>query len=237
MAIPALLWLAAVPAQAKPQQPLKAGLVEVTSPSAGAVLVAGEELLLAWRPVDPAAASFEEWEAFLSLDGGATYPVRLSPHLDADVRAFAVQLPEVATADAHLLLRFGDGEVEWELPLPFALEIEPALLPPEPACRIARGTGEAARPGLPGVTSWLEGSGRGRDLVEVVVAQQDLASRLAPWVVPAGLELAAERPVPAELPRVAEGVRRLAVETHLLPPSPPPSGLLDPRLATCRFNE
>lgn len=233
----ALCGLAAAHAEAKPQRPLRPGLVEVISPSPGAALVAGEDLLIAWRAARPGAEVLHEWEAFLSLDDGASYPVRLTPHLDADVTSFAVRLPEVATTEARLLLRFGDDEVEWELPLPFALEIGPALLPSEPTRRVERSAGEPARPGLAGVTRWLEGTGRGRDLVEVVVVEEDLAARLTPWQVPVGLELTGDRPSPPELPQVLEGLRRLEPEPRPLPPPLGPSSLVDPRLATCRFNE
>ncbi|MEZ5313174.1 MAG: hypothetical protein R2862_05705 [Thermoanaerobaculia bacterium] len=69
------------------------------------------------------SARFDEWEAFLSLDGGRDYSIRLTPHLDAEVRSFAVTLPDFETEEARLLLRFGDGrnEIEEEMPWTFAI--------------------------------------------------------------------------------------------------------------------
>ena len=53
-------------------------------------------------------AGAEEWEAFLSVDGGAHYAVRITPHLDAGVRSYRFRVPNVATRDARVLLRNGD---------------------------------------------------------------------------------------------------------------------------------
>ena len=40
----------------------------------------------------------EEWEAFLSFDGGATYPVRITPHLDLELRRVRWQVPAIPTS-------------------------------------------------------------------------------------------------------------------------------------------
>src|SRR4051812_18833485 len=62
--------------------------VGLVSPSTTAPLAAGSTVELAWNVAPPAAvpAWVDEWEAFLSLDGGRTFPFRLTPHLDLDVR-------------------------------------------------------------------------------------------------------------------------------------------------------
>src|ERR1051326_1470417 len=51
----------------------------------------------------PAAlpANAEEWEAFLSLDGGAYYAFRITPHLDVARRTFTWVVPNVDTTRAH----------------------------------------------------------------------------------------------------------------------------------------
>ena len=130
-------------------------------------LAGGSRATLSWRPGPTFAAlgRAEEWEVFLSLDGGATFPMRVTPHLDADIRSFAFPVPDVDAADARLLLRFGDEERETEVEVPhrivtFGSHARFDASPTEQAVH----PGEAARPGEAGVSSWLEGSRRGDDL-------------------------------------------------------------------------
>jgi hypothetical protein len=160
--------------------------VELLAPQAGSTLAAGSMAELAWAP----GAGFsrlpdvEEWEAFLSLDGGASFPVRITPHLDQDLRRVRFQVPPFATSDARLLLRFGDErrETAFELPVRFAVAAAPGL----PATAFlfshqALAPGEPARHGSAGVVAWVEGSRRGGGLRQVVAAQPpDLRSRLDP---------------------------------------------------------
>ncbi len=150
--------------------------VELVAPQAGATLAAGSVAELAWAP----GAGFsrlpdvEEWEAFLSLDGGASFPVRITPHLDQDLRRVRFQVPPFATADARILLRFGDErrETAFELPARFAIAAAPGL--PATALLLSRqafALGEPARPGSAGVVAWVEGSRRGGGLRQVVAAE------------------------------------------------------------------
>lgn len=53
------------------------------APRAGAELAAGSLATVAW---DGPPRGAEEWEAFLSLDGGRTYRLRITPHLVAPFR-------------------------------------------------------------------------------------------------------------------------------------------------------
>jgi hypothetical protein len=145
----------------------RAGAVPVAwvSPPAGAVWDAGESVTLEWRRTGswPRELRVEEWEAFLSLDGGRTFPVRLTPHLDADLRAVRVPVPNLPSDNARLLLRFGDErrEIEWLVPGEFTIRADRlvarvlpeavAALPPDEE------RGEAARAGDPGVVFWAEG--------------------------------------------------------------------------------
>jgi hypothetical protein len=174
----ALAWLAwtgsALPAVASPEP----GPVQVVAPAAGTVLQAGSLAELEWTPL----AAFEEladvqdikeWEAFLSLDGGAHYTVRVTPHLDHRLRRAVWQVPATPTSDARLLLRFGDEHRETvvELPQRFAiagpvtghLDFAPA--------RLSFGRGEPALPGAAGVVAWVEGDRRGDSARPVVAAE------------------------------------------------------------------
>ncbi|HSS75140.1 MAG TPA: hypothetical protein VLV54_00175 [Thermoanaerobaculia bacterium] len=153
-------------------------LVQLEAPRAGATLRAGDTAELAWEPREPfarldALGQAEEWEAFLSFDGGASYPVRITPHLDVRLRRVRWQVPAIPTDDARLLLRFGDerNETTVELPLRFAIAEAPWAAPLfGGVARHAALPGEPALPGQPGVVAWVEGSRQGRDLRAVVAA-------------------------------------------------------------------
>jgi hypothetical protein len=155
--------------------------VRLVSPASNTVLVGGTEAWLAWEPLGPAAPSgsvgrpgaFEEWEAFLSLDGGRHYTLRITPHLGRDLQRFAWSVPSISSADARLLLRFGDERREraWQVDRRFRIvtgaagELMPGglglttgeLLP----AALALAPGEAPLPGEAGVVSWVEGTRRG----------------------------------------------------------------------------
>jgi hypothetical protein len=168
--------LAAAPAAPIPRAPL-AALIE---PRPGRTLVAGETATLEWAPGSPAterAGRAEEWEAFLSLDGGAHYAIRITPHLDRDLRRVSFRVPDLPTGDARILLRFGNAssegderrELACEVPQRFAIVRPPGAglaLEAAPALRAYR-AGEPARPGEPGVSRWIEGSRRGEGIREV----------------------------------------------------------------------
>lgn len=182
---PALAWLAlalclggASSAYAKVDRDLEARLetkeplVRQVSPAQGSVLIGGRIADLRW---DELAAfsrleEVEEWEAFLSVDGGRSYPFRITPHLDHDVRALRWRVPAVATTDARLLFRFGtegrDGEVEigYAPPVRFRILVEPSAVEPITLARTSATRGEAALPGQQGVLSWVAGSRRGTGL-------------------------------------------------------------------------
>ena len=147
-------------------------LVRVLSPLQEVELRAGSLAVLEWEPL----AAFdllhaEEWEAFLSLDGGAHYPLRITPHLDSDLRRILWQVPGTPTRDARLLLRFGDerNETGYEVPLRFAIS-GPAALPLAGAIAALSTPGEPARPGDSGVVIRIEGSRRGSSIRQVSTA-------------------------------------------------------------------
>lgn len=149
-------------------RPLSASPARLTAPGDGAVLTSGSLAEVAWEEVAlPAHA--EEWEAFLSLDGGRSYPLRITPHLDLGLRRFWFEVPPYPSRDARILLRFGDEgaqESEIEAPHRFAIALGdlPILLPRLPAY----GLGESARPGEAGVVAWVEGDRTGHGLRQVV---------------------------------------------------------------------
>lgn len=101
--------------------------IRLVEPGSGAVWTAGESATLAWRP-GPGfgrAEGLEEWEVFLSVDGGLTFPVRLTPHLDLDRREVEVRVPDLPTENGRLLLRVGDEREELSIEVPMALRILP----------------------------------------------------------------------------------------------------------------
>lgn len=149
--------------------------VRLVAPRMGAALTAGSTVEIEWAPVAGFAGlpKSEEWEAFLSVDGGATYPVRITPHLDSDLRRFRFQVPPLPTADARILLRFGDERRETAVELPERFAITAPVAVPEmfPRARLVFAAGEPALPGHAGVVAWVEGSRRGGGLRQVVAAE------------------------------------------------------------------
>jgi hypothetical protein len=223
-------------------------IVELVSPQPRAVLAAGSTALLEWAPQGglKQLAWADEWEAFLSLDGGRSYPVRITPHLDLDLHQASWAVPAAPSSDVRLLLRFGNErrEVEIELPQRFSIAASPWLpAPDEPALWVAR-RGEAARPGEAGTVLWAEGSRRGTGRRLVAAASYTWRRphrRRRPVLSPeATAGLAASRtgrgaPLPARagnpMPHAAAGVKTLS---HRRLPSLPP---LEPLLQTARRNE
>ena len=216
--------------------------VALSSPLATDRLIAGETIVLSWLPLAELARhpQVEEWEAFLSLNGGATYPVRLTPHLDLDRRSFAVRLPGIATRQARLMLRFGDEKREIEFEFPDSLEILPSGHNDLQPAHLARGRGEPARSGDAGVAIWVEGSREGHAARRVMAARTGEefegieTSRLVegPFASPA--------PAPPRLAVAALSTHPVADRCCAFPcaPSTPPRvDNLEPRRRTCRQNE
>jgi hypothetical protein len=152
-----------------------APLARLTAPEAGAVLRAGSTAELAWEPqvAFDRIGKVEEWEAFLSFNGGKTYPFRITPHLDRALQRVAWRVPEIPTRDARILLRFGDErrEVFSEIPQRFAIEPGSSAAADFLPTRISLSRGEAARPGERGVVAWVEGPRHGGSPRRVVAAE------------------------------------------------------------------
>ncbi len=226
------------PRRARP----KSAPVAVTSPLASQRLIAGESIVLVWKalPELDRYPWLEEWEAFLSLDGGATYPVRLTPHLDLGQRSFAARIPEMPTRQARLMLRFGDERRELKVEVPESFEILPARRSdPQPA-HLARGRGESARPGDAGVAIWVEGSRGGHAARQVVAVNR--GAEIDGIETPGLLGVPPVGPAPAP-PQLAAA----RLSTHPLaglfpassnpPASPQSAATFERRRRGCRQNE
>ncbi len=79
-----------------------------SSPGAAAILEAGTTVTVAWSAA--AVPRIGEMELLLSLDGGRSFPVRLTRDLDPRTSAVPWRVPALPTEHARLALRSGEGE-------------------------------------------------------------------------------------------------------------------------------
>jgi len=194
-AAPAAVRFASAPPEAAP--------VRLLAPAGGTVLQAGALAELAWEPLtlfdrrDKRRNQIDEWEAFLSLDGGAHYTVRVTPHLDLGLRRILWQVPPAPSADARLLLRFGDERLEtvFELPQRFIIAGPAAARLDLVPSAVSLARGEPARPGQDGVVAWVEGDRHGGAARPVVAAEPPSAQ--APRSLSEGHEEAAVAEAPS----------------------------------------
>jgi len=209
------------------------------SPRPGSELPAGSLAVVEWEDPPP---EVEEWEAFLSFDGGRSYPLRITPHLDLGIRRFSFQLPPFPTRDARVLLRFGDErrEAEFESAQRFAITPRHTSLPPDLGIALSRG--ERPRPRDPGVVVWMEGARDGSGLHQVAsAAAEDSSLRSAASSRPRRMPLFwPPRPragrtaplVPARAFQLPSSSMPRAAEISVTPPLRP-----SVRLLTGRLNE
>lgn len=224
---------------------MRSAPVKITSPLSDAPLRAGEAVVLSWQALPELRryAGIVEWEAFLSLDGGKSYPVRLTPHLDLERRSVVVHPPDLPSGEARFLLRFGDERVEYEFAFPQRFEIVRSQTsrfePAGPAC----GRGEPALlsdPNDAGVAIWVEGDRRGEATRTVIAGRTESeieAVEPSLWIAlrhataaPASPEIAAAEP--SDHPSIG-----LFVSRFTLLPAPPRGAAIAPRRSTCRQNE
>jgi hypothetical protein len=104
------------------------------SPAAGDRLPANEPLEVAWSLDPDAFDDRDEMELVLSLDGGDTFPIRVTGRLPTDVRHVAWRVPALATERAVLALRAGDedrdeSETILAVSEPFAISASPESAP------------------------------------------------------------------------------------------------------------
>jgi hypothetical protein len=81
---------------------------KLISPTAGQVLSAGQQVRVEWKSLLPKVDySYCETELYLSLDGGMTFPYRITPSLDPHATFFYWTVPNTPTNAAILDIRFG----------------------------------------------------------------------------------------------------------------------------------
>lgn len=79
-------------------------------PGRGATLAADSMVEVVWSGPCAGRDGASETELVLSLDGGLTFPVRISSEMGACAKSFRWQVPALETAHARLALRAGTGE-------------------------------------------------------------------------------------------------------------------------------
>lgn len=80
------------------------------APIGGAPLEPGATVRVAWDMPGERGRGFEEMELVLSLDGGRTFPVRVTRDLDPSTRSLSFRVPALPSAHARLALRAGASE-------------------------------------------------------------------------------------------------------------------------------
>lgn len=142
--------------------------IPVSNPRAGETVLAGESFEIARSSafVAPLGArgTIREWEVFLSLDGGRSHPIRLTPHLDISIWRATVRIPNFATDEARLLVRFGDEREEHEFDLAGSFRIrasdspalETALAIAAPRLGARNESGDLPLRGTRRIVSWVE---------------------------------------------------------------------------------
>jgi len=142
----------------------RAESLRVVAPASGATLRGGSFAELRWTSarLPPAA---EEWEAFLSVDGGKYYAFRVTPHLDIKLRSFTFVVPNVDTRNARILIRTGDEVHELHFESRDSFSIVRDAKAEESLPRVLESArGEAARDGDPVVLAWADGARDGSDV-------------------------------------------------------------------------
>jgi hypothetical protein len=92
---------------------------QLISPTAGQVLYPGQQVKVEWEALFPKLGvplSWCEMEAFLSLDGGRTFPMCISVSFDPQATFFYWTVPNTPTNTAVLDIRFGCEQFYPETP-------------------------------------------------------------------------------------------------------------------------
>jgi hypothetical protein len=111
------------------------------SPERGATLTGGSLVEARWSFAAPAGDA-DEAELVLSLDGGRTFPVRVSAELSPDARSYRWRVPSLSSATARLALRVGaDHEKGRESIVAVSAQFTIAAAGPEPES-LVRGASE-----------------------------------------------------------------------------------------------
>lgn len=78
-------------------------------PAPGSVVVSGAAVEVRWSPSSDRRQAREQ-ELVLSLDGGLTFPIRVSPEMPARSTGFRWIVPGLSSVHARLAVRSGSGE-------------------------------------------------------------------------------------------------------------------------------
>lgn len=149
--------------------------IALVAPRDGTTLIAGTVARLAWRWRDQPLQGVDEWEAFLSLDGGASFGYRVTPHLLIERDEVAFDVPALTSDNVRLMLRFGDEQRETAVVFPDWLRIESSGVPqPGVSTLHSSQRGERALPSDQGVVAWSEGprNGSHRHRIELTAQPQ-----------------------------------------------------------------
>jgi hypothetical protein len=210
----ALLAGAARPSAAAPR---------LLSPTPGAFIAPGR---VARIEIGGAPSGAEEWEAFVSLDGGRTYPLRVTPHLPIAERTFDWTVPALAPGALRVRVRFGTRGIEREFILEDGFEVATGdagdLLASEAAA-----LGQPPAPGEEQTVAWID-LANGRARLVVPAARPGVASTTR-WIAgrraavpapkrkrrfgrsePGSVSLATRRPAPAPLPPAGRTIASLS---------------------------
>ena len=108
------------------------------APGTGAALESGATVRVAWSLPEARDREPDELELVLSLDGGRSFPVRMTRNLPPGTSSVAWSVPALPTAHAQLALRTGeDGDEQIELVGgEFSIEIASGA-PLEPTTQVA----------------------------------------------------------------------------------------------------
>ncbi len=116
--------LAALPALAGENFGGLRGLeVRFLEPASGSRFAPGDDVLIRWTGAPPAS----EVELLLSVDGGRSFPVRLTHELEGNATSYRWRVPRLPAAGARLALRgkIEGEEVEVGWSAPFSIETPP----------------------------------------------------------------------------------------------------------------
>jgi hypothetical protein len=210
-------------------------VLRVAAPADTSELAGGAAATIEWRASAPLPAEVEEWEAFLSVDGGRYYALRITPHLDRDIRRFTFTVPNVTSADARILLRFGDEERETELESPLRFTIRYDGLAPRTWTTFADEVGESARVGAQPIVAWAAGGRDGAGLRNVTHRDASYsAARMRGIHLPLGGD--ADETAAGHLHAPAASARILAPDATRTTVAGLGRRLHDPLLDTMRLN-
>jgi hypothetical protein len=154
----------------------------LASPAGGTIVAPGRVTRITIADEPPGA---EEWEAFVSVDGGRTYPLRATPHLPIAERGFDWVVPALPPGALRMKVRFGTGGIEREFLLAeefgVGTGVSGAPVIPDPGA-----IGETPAPGEEDTVAWVDvENGRARLVVPtgrrglVPVARWVATSRVA----------------------------------------------------------